>query len=163
MALLDLIVNGYFRNEKAGRVVVFPRRYRYRGYLVKSAAEEQKIRSFLRMFYFAHFSILLLGYFLAYVLSMELCYALGRPAGHLIRTGAIFLGIYLFVVGVPYWLLWRSYKKEFVSFVSVEDEVVLSGISTGGRPWIVGASIIALTILALLIAMFLIRGTSVDH
>jgi len=133
MALLDSIVDGYFRNDKAGRVVIFPRRCASRGYVIKSPAEELKIRSFLKMFYFAHLSILLLGSFLAYESSMELCYALGRPARHLLRTCGIFLGTCSLVMGVPYWLLWRSYKKAFLSFVSVEDEVVLSGKSTSRR------------------------------
>jgi hypothetical protein len=128
MALLSLIVDGYFKSEGVGRrVVIFPRRWRPRSYLVKSAAEELRIRSFLKMFYFAHFSILLLGSFLAYESSMELCYALGRPAGHLLRTGAISLGIYCLVVGIPYGMLWRSYRKDFLSFISVQDEVAKSG------------------------------------
>jgi len=65
MALLDSIVDGYFRNDKAGRVVIFPRRCASRGYVIKSPAEELKIRSFLKMFYFAHLSILLLRFFLS--------------------------------------------------------------------------------------------------
>jgi len=161
MALLDLIVDGYFRSGKGGRVVIFPRRCRPRGYAVKSAAEELRIRSFLKMFYFAHFSIILLGSFLAYESSMELSYALGRPVIHLIRTGGIVLGTYSLVVGVPYWLLWRSYRKDFLSFVSVQDEVVVSGTSSGRQPWIVGAGLIVLAILTVLGAMFLIRGASV--
>jgi hypothetical protein len=161
MALLDFIVDGYFRSEKGGRVVIFPRRCGHRSYVVKSAAEELRIRSFLRMFYFAHFSILLLGSFLAYESSMELCYALGKPAGHLLRTGSIVLGTYSFVVGLPYWLLWRSYRKDFVSFVSAPDEVAVSGTSSCRQPWIVGAGLIALAILTVLGAMFLVRNTSV--
>jgi hypothetical protein len=45
----------------------------------------------------------------------------------------ISLGVYLFVAGVPYFLLWRSYKKAFVSFVSPEDEVLVSGRRAGGQ------------------------------
>ena len=55
MALLDSIVSANFRSENTGRVVVFPGDRRHRGYLVKSPAEELKIRSFLKMFYGAHF------------------------------------------------------------------------------------------------------------
>lgn len=65
MALLDSIVGASFRDEKAGRVVVFSGDRRTHGYVVRSASEELKIKSFLKMFYFAHFSILLLGYLLA--------------------------------------------------------------------------------------------------
>jgi hypothetical protein len=79
------------------------------------------------MFYFAHFSILLLGYFLASEWSRGIYRALGRPEAHLFRAMCISLGVYLVVVAVPYFLLWRSYKKALVSFVSFEDEVLVSG------------------------------------
>jgi hypothetical protein len=114
MSLLDSIVGQCFRDEKAGRVVVFTGDRRNRGYLVKSTAQELKIRAFLKMFFCGHLSIFLLGYFLAYESSMELVYALGRPAAHLFRSIFIFLGIY-FVVGLPYLLFWRSYKKASIA------------------------------------------------
>jgi hypothetical protein len=126
MALLDSIVNASFRTESVGRVVVFQGDRRHRGYLVKSPADELKIRSFLKMFFCAHVSILVLGMLVASGWSHDLVNALGRPALHLPRTTAIFLGIYSVVVGIPYFLLWRSYKKAFVTFVSPEDEVLLS-------------------------------------
>jgi len=160
MALLDSIVDANFRSEPSGRVVIFPGGRRHRGYLVKSADEELKIRSFLKMFYFAQFSILLLGYFLASEWSRELSYALGRPSAFLFRTVCIVLGIYFLVVAVPYWLLWRSYKKTFLSFVSVEDEVVVAGKSASQRLWIIGAGLIAL---AILIVLATVRGASVAN
>jgi len=163
MALLDSIVDANFSSEQAGRVVIFPGSGRHRGYLVKSAAEELKIRSFLKIFYFAQFSILLLGYVLASEWSRELSYALGRPSAFLLRTVGIVLGIYALVVGVPYWLLWKCYKKAYLSFVSVQDEVVVSGKSASRRPVVVGAGLIALAILMLLGRMFLMRGTSIAN
>ncbi len=131
MALLDSIVGARFRDEKVGRVVVFSGDRRTRGYVVKSESEELKIRSFLKMFYFAHFSILLLGYFLASEWSRAIYHALGRPEAHLFRAMCISLGVYLAVVAVPYFLLWRSYKKALVSFVSLEDEVLVLGRRVG--------------------------------
>jgi hypothetical protein len=155
MALTD----AYFRNEKAGRVVVFPWNRRNRGYVVRSEAEELKIRSFLKMFNYAYFSILLLGYFLASEWSRELSYALGRPAKHLLRTGGTFLGIYFLVVGVPYFFLWRTYKKAYLSFVSAQDQVLVSGKRAGQQPWIViGVALIALGILILFGIIFFIRA-----
>jgi hypothetical protein len=127
MALLDSIVGACFRDEKAGRVVVFSGDRRTRGYVVRSESEELKIKSFLKMFYFAHFSILLLGYFLASEWSRAIYRVLGRPEAHLFRAMCISLAVYSLVVGVPYFLLWRSYKKAFVSFVSPEDEVLVAG------------------------------------
>jgi hypothetical protein len=127
MGLLDSIVAPCFRDEKVGRVVVFYGDRRNRGYLVKSELEEQKIRSFLKMFFCAHASILLLGGLLASGWSTDLRRVLDRQAAHALRAEGIFLGIYLLVVGVPYFLVWRSYKKAFVSFVSPQDEVLVSG------------------------------------
>jgi len=134
MALLDSIVGARFRDEKAGRVVVFYGDRRARGYVVRSESEELKIRSFLKMFYFAHFSILLLGYSLASEWSRGIYRAaLRRPEAHLFGATCISLGVYFLVAGLPYFLLWRSYKKAFVSFVSPEDEVLVSGRRAGRR------------------------------
>src|SRR6266853_3651250 len=131
MALLYSIVGACFRDEKAGRVVVFCGDRRTRGYVVRSESEELKIKSFLKMFYFAHSSILLLGYFLASEWSRGIYRALGRSEAHLFRAMCISLGVYFVVVGIPYFLLWRAYKKAFVSFVSLEDEVLVSGRRVG--------------------------------
>ena len=91
MALLDSIVGAGFRDEKAGRVVVFSGDRRTRGYIVRSESEELKIRSFLKMFYFAHFSILFLGYFLSFEWSRQIYRALGRPEAHMFRAMCISL------------------------------------------------------------------------
>jgi hypothetical protein len=154
MALLDSIVSANFRSENAGRVVVFPGDRRHRGYLVKSPAEELKIRSFLKMFYGAHFSILFLGYLLGFEWSRQIYRALGRPEAHMFRAMCISAGGFLLVAGVPYFLLWTSYKKAFVSFVSPEDEVLVSG-DRAARPRILaliaGAALILLGLGAFLV------------
>lgn len=127
MSLLDHIVSQSFRDEEAGRVVVFSGDCRHRGYLVKSEAEELKIKSFLKMFFIAHLSILIFGNFLASAWASELNYALGRPAAHLFRTICVSLGMYSIVLGLPYFFVWRSYKKALANFVSPQDEVCVSG------------------------------------
>jgi hypothetical protein len=146
MALLDSIVNANFRSEKAGRVVVFPGDRHHRGYVIKSQAEELKIRSFLKMFYCAHVSVLVLGILVASCWSHDVVYALGRPALHVYRALAIFLGIYSVVVGAPYFLLWRTYKTAFLHFVSPEDEVVVSGKTAQRQYALVFVGLIALTL-----------------
>jgi len=83
------------------------------------------------MFYFAHFSILFLGYLLASEWSRDIYHALGKPEAHLFRAIGISFGVYAVVLGVPYFLLWRFYKKAFVNFVSPQDEVVVSGRRAG--------------------------------
>lgn len=159
MGLLDSIVGKSFRDEKAGRVVVFSGGRRHRGYLVKSEAEELKIRSFLKMFYFADLSILLLGLLVAnswssFIIHLE---ESGRPVEHALRGGTIFLGIYSLVVGVPYFFLWRSYKKALLNFVSAQDEVLVSGKSAGPQAWFILAGL-AFLVLAAFLVLFLIRA-----
>src|SRR5260370_35687917 len=105
MALLDSIVSANFRSEAVGRVVVFPGDRRHRGYVVKSQAEELKIRSFLKMFYYAHTSIFLLGGLLASDWSADLRHVLERQSEHVLRSEGIFPGIYFFVVVVHYLLV----------------------------------------------------------
>jgi hypothetical protein len=156
MSFLDSIVDKSFRDEKAERIVVFDRRNR--GYVVKSAADELKIRSFLKMFYFAQFLILFLGLQLAVAWSI------------LVNTHALnsrmpllgFVGIYLaacpFVLVLPYVLLWRAYKKAISSFVSVQDETLLSGNGDGRQLRILyGALAVGLAFLAV-IFLYLIRA-----
>jgi len=88
MGVLDAIVSMAFRDEPAGRVVVFSGDRRKRGYVVRSEAEELKIKSFLKMFYFAHFYILILGMSLANAWSTFVIHMgrMGRPEGHLVRN-----------------------------------------------------------------------------
>jgi hypothetical protein len=159
MGILNSIVGARFRNEKSGRVVVFPGDSPTRGFVVRSNAEESKIRSFLQMFYIGLFSIFLLGYLLADMSSLELNYALGRPAAHLLRDGGIFLGIYSVVVGVPYFLFWRTYKKAIFSFVSAQDEVAVSG-KPAWQPLLIliAIGLIVLGILVLIGATWFVRA-----
>jgi hypothetical protein len=155
MGLIDAIVARSFRETQAGRVVVFSGDPRKRGYLVRSLAEEQKIRSFLKMFYFAHVYILVFGVMLSQVCALWLARGeFDRPAHHLLGSASIFLAIYCLVVGLPYALLWRAYKRELTSFVAATDEVSLTGTKAAGRPWIVLAVVgFALLILAVILLL----------
>jgi hypothetical protein len=148
MGLVNYLVGAQFRDEKASRVIVFPGDRPGRGYIVKSEVDESRIRSFLKMFYFAHLSILMLGNFLAMEWSTGLNHELGRPALHFYRAMGIAVGIYCIVVGVPYWLLWRSYKKAFVGFTSAQDEILVSGKPPGQQTRIfIAAAVIAMAAL----------------
>lgn len=157
MGLLDLLVAPCFRDEKAGRVVIFPGDRRNRGYVVRSEAEELKIRAFLKMFFCAHASILLLGGLLASGWSTDLRHVLDRQAAHVLRTEGIFLGIYLLVVGIPYFLVWRSYEKAFVSFISPQDEVLVSGKRPRQQQVLLAVAMITFAIVILLGVILLIR------
>jgi hypothetical protein len=156
MSILDTVVDANFRTENAGRIVVFSGDRRHRGYLVKSPADELRIKSFLKMFYFAHFSILSLGILLSSVWSTEINHILRRSEDHLVRTMSIFVGIYFLVVGLPYLLLWRSFKKAILTFVSAQDEVVVSGRSASQqRLLFVRVGVIALAVL-MMFGLFLL-------
>jgi hypothetical protein len=160
MGLLEAAIRRHFRDEKVGRVVVFARGGRDRGYIVNPGPEEAKIISFLKMFYFAEYSILLLGSSLAFAWSIFFTnlQSLGGPESHVVRTVGIYLGIYTLLVGIPDWLLWRSYKKSFSSFVSAEHEVAVSRGAVGRQAWIAWAvAALALAILAL-ICFYLVRA-----
>jgi hypothetical protein len=152
MSLLDTIVDTAFKDEKVGRIVVFSGDRRNRGYLVRSPADELKIKSFLKMFYFAHFSILLLGMLLANACATFFIniHAFGEPAKHMFRSMGISLVLYGLLVGLPYFLLWRSYKKALSSFASAQDEVLISGNGAGRKPWSVIAGLTALGALILI-------------
>jgi hypothetical protein len=158
MSLLDSLVGAQFRNEEAGRVVVFYGDRRGRGYVVKSEAEELKIRSFLKMFYYGHFSIQFLGFLLASAWAHDIYTGLGRPAEHLYRAMGIAFGVYFLVAGVPYILLWRSYKKAFVNFVSPQDEVVISGGPPRQKQIYIGVAVIAFAILLMIAVFFLVQA-----
>lgn len=158
MGVLDAFISGAFRDEPAGRVVVFSGDRRNRGYVVRSEAEELKIKSFLKMFYFAHFCILVLGMMLAnacstFVIHLE---EMGRPVEHMVRNMGIEVGAYCLVVGLPYVLLWRSYKKALPSFVSLQDEVVVSGQSKRQQQWKLILLISGLALLMMAVGLVLL-------
>ena len=154
MGLIDALVNRAFRETQAGRVVVFSGDPRKRGYLVRSLAEEQKIRSFLKMFYFAHLYILVFGVMLSQVCASWLARgSFDRPAHHLLGSVSIFVAIYCLVVGLPYALLWRAYKRALTSFVAPTDEVSLTGTKAPGRQWILAVAGFALLILAVILVL----------
>ncbi len=154
MGLLDTIVGRLFRDEKAGRVVTFPVDSRYRGYLVRSESEELKVRAFLKMYYFAELLLQLVSLLLTVGWLVELGNASVRSVAQFLRSGAIFLGIYSVMVALPYFLLLRTYRKSLLSFVSAEDEVVVSEKIAGRQFW---AVIVGVLVLAIGVIFYLIR------
>lgn len=157
MGLLDALVNRSFRETPAGRAVVFSGDPRKRAYLVGSPAEEQKIRSFLKMFYFAHLSILVLGIMLSQAWASWFVGLYDRPAHHLLGCALIAMAIYCLVVVLPYALLWRAYQRALPSFAGAPaNEVSLTGIKAPGRQriWlaVVGFALLILVAILLLAA-----------
>jgi hypothetical protein len=157
MAFLELMLDGCFRNDSVGRVVIFSGGRRNRGYLVKSEADELKIRSFLKMFLAAHLAILLLGMQLALTWGHDVAFMFDRPAHHLFRTGGISLAIYSVVVILPYFFLWRSYRKAIFNFVSPQDEVEITA-ERSKRGMVIGIAVAAFGVLLMLGVFLLVRA-----
>jgi hypothetical protein len=101
---------------------------------------------------------MMLGFLLASGWSHDIYTGLGRPAEHLFRAMGIAFGVYFLVVGVPYLLLWRSYKKAFVNFVAPQDEVVITGGPSRQKQIYIGVAIIAFAFLLALGVFFLVRA-----
>jgi len=110
------------------------------------------------MFYFAHFYLLVLGMMLANAWSIFFVHleGMGRPIGHMARNFGIFFGVYAVVVGLPYFFLWRSYKKALPSFVSSQDEVVVSGQSKRQQQLKLVLVILGLALLLVVVALLLL-------
>jgi hypothetical protein len=137
MGLIDLMVDRSFRETGRGRVVVFSGDPRKRAYLVNSTVEEKKIRSFLQMFYFAHVSVMLFGIMLGQSWATGLAeQILERPARHFLASLSISLAVYAIVLGIPYFFLWRAYRRALLCFGAVEDEVTLAETTAPRRQWV---------------------------
>jgi hypothetical protein len=158
MGLIDYAVERSFRNEKAGRVVVLSGVGKGRGYLIRSTSEEQRIRAFLRMYFFAQFSIQMLGTLLVCGWIGTLGGATDRPSleRELVR-GGIFLAAYVLVVGLPFGFLWRSYKKAVVSFVSPQDEVAVARRPLDRTQWLALAALAVLMAVLAMAILLLVR------
>ena len=162
MGLVDALVDRSFRETKDGLVVVFSGDPRKRGYLVRSLTEESKTRAFLKMFYFAHLYLLLFGLLLAQAWASWMSGLLfERPAHHLLGTALTSVAIYCVVVALPYYFLWRAYRRALESFGAPADEVPLTGLSAPPRrQWILLAFVgFAILVLAAILALT-IRATS---
>ncbi len=138
--------------------MVFSGDRRCRGYVVRSAAEELKIKSFLKMFYFAQFCILALGIMLsnswsAFFVHLE---GMGNPVEHIVRNIGVALAVYGMVAGLPYFFLWKSYKKSLPSFVSSLDEVEISGQSKRQQQSKLALVIMGLALLVMAAALVLL-------
>jgi hypothetical protein len=117
--------------------VVFSGDSRKQGYRLKTAVEEQKVRSFLKLFHFAQLYLLVFGALLSQICASWLIEAsFDRPARHVLGAIGMFLAVYTLVVGLPYFFLWRTYKHAVASFTDTADAVSLVGASAPRRSWV---------------------------
>ena len=114
------------------------------------------------MFYFAHLFILVVGIPLSQVFASWFAYgSYERPVHHLLGIVSISVAIYSLVVGVPYALLWREYKRALTCFIDPAEEVSLTGINAPRRQWILLAVVgFALLILAAILLLTLRLGVT---
>ena len=158
MGFIDFIVNRSFRDEKVGRVVVFNGVGRGRGYLVRSASEELRIRAFLKMYLFAELAIQMLGTLLVAAWLSSLFSASGRPTlERELARGGWFLAAYALIVGLPFFFLWRAYRQAVPIFVSPADAVALSRLPMDRTQRIVLAVIMVLVVALALVIVALVR------
>ena len=153
MRLIDILVNRSFRDDPQGRVVVFDGVDHGRGYRLRSADDELRIRAFLRMYVFAELAIQLLGTLLVAAWLSSVFGPAGRPTldRELLR-GGFFLGTYALVVGLPFTLMWKAYRQAVPSFVSPGDAVPVSW-QPMDRTQRIGLTVLVLLALAAVLAI----------
>jgi hypothetical protein len=67
--------------------------------------------------------------------------------------------VYALVVLLPYFFLWRSYRKAILNFVSVQDEVPVLTSPAGKLHWTVGLALIAAgTLLLFGVLVFVVKA-----
>jgi hypothetical protein len=108
---MDYHIQGQFKKDPSGRLVFFPFTSKGKSYFVDSKSDEEKIRSFVKLFRSAIALISFLTYPSLFVPAFVLeAYAGLSPKQHRL---AIVLGIPLFfwlVLAALAWMLWGVYK-----------------------------------------------------
>jgi hypothetical protein len=121
---MDYHIKGQFRKEPGGRLVFFPFTSKGKAYFVDSKSDEEKIRSFVKMFRSAIALISFLTYPSVFIPAFILeDYAGLSPKQHRLT---IALGIPLFfwlVLAALAWMLWGVYKEAVPGLTASLSEV----------------------------------------
>jgi hypothetical protein len=148
MSFLDVAVAPAFRDEAAGRVVVPIGLRRRRGYLVRSSADEHRIRAFLKLFLFAQMAIQTLGMLAAFGVTN-----LGRQWNQAATAHDVIVMVVSFVVAygllaiLPLVLLFATYRRALSSFFSAQDEVAVGPAPMAQARWLLVATMLGITLL----------------
>jgi hypothetical protein len=136
--LIDLAIGSQFRKDPSGRTVFLPLISKRDGYFVDSKPDEDKIRSFVKMYRSAMLLVTLLGYITIYSVP-TLMNAFARPSplkGRLVIFAWVSLvSMLIFLAAV--WILWSTYKVGIRSVTSSLPEAgpdVLSRLRDIARP-----------------------------
>jgi hypothetical protein len=159
MGFLDRTIDSSFRDQAGGRVVVLNLKGRSCGYRVASAAEEARIRAFMKMFLFAQFSIQLLGLFatIGWLDSVRVEFGRAVRWSDLLVPAATTLIAYCVFVVLPLIFLWRAYRRGFASFVAIDEELPVSASPVRRAVWLALAAGLALLIIAAVLILFAVR------
>jgi hypothetical protein len=122
--LMDYAVECQFKRDPGGRLVFFPYSRRKQAYFIDSKPDEDKIRSFVKIYRTASTLLSWMSFpstFVPVVILED--YAGLSPQRHRL---AIVIGISLFfwlVLGALQWMLWAAYKKTVPNVTSSLSEV----------------------------------------
>jgi hypothetical protein len=120
---IDLAVNSQFKKDSTGRSVFLPMVSKKNGYFVDSKPDEDKIRSFVKMYRSAMLLVALLGYVTIYAVP-TLLNAFARPSPLKSRLVIVALvssvAALLFLSAVC--ILWSAYKDGIRSVTSSLSE-----------------------------------------
>jgi hypothetical protein len=159
MSFLDVAVAPAFRDEQAGRVVVPVGLRRRRGYLVRSSADEHKIRAFLKLFVFAQMTIQTLGTVAAFgTANVGRQWNQAATVHDVIVMAASFVVAYALFAVLPLLLLFATYRQALASFFSAQDEVPVGPAPLGQARWLFIAAVAGVTLLLALGIWLAIRA-----
>ena len=159
MSFLDVAVARAFRDEPAGRVVVPVGLRQRRGYLIRSSADEHKIRAFLKLFLFAQMAIQTLGMLAAFGVTN-----VGRQWNQAATLHDVIVMVVSFVVAygllavLPLVLLFATYRRALMSFFSAQDEVAVGPAPAAQARWLLIAAMAGVTLLLALGLWLAIRA-----
>jgi hypothetical protein len=148
MSFLDVAVAPAFRDEPAGRVVVPVGLRRRRGYLVRSSADEPKIRAFLKLFVFAQMTIQTLGMVAAFgVANVGRQWNEAATLHDVIVMALSFVVAYALLAVLPLVLLFATYRHALTGFFSAQDEVAVGPAPIAQARWLLIAAVLGITLL----------------
>jgi hypothetical protein len=121
--MMDQAVDGHFRKDRSGRLVFVPFTAKGKSYVIDSKSDEEKIRSFVKMFRSSIQLISFLMYPSVFIPALILDRAGLTPREH---RQEIAFGIPLFfalALGLVAWMLWISYKREIPALTAGLNEL----------------------------------------
>jgi hypothetical protein len=156
--LMDYGVESHFRKDPSGRLVFLPFGPRKKAYFVDTKSDEEKIRSFVRMYRSASTLISWMGQFPIYATGFIFTAYLGAtPLRNRLTALVVTSSIYMLVSLALIWMLWGAYKQTVPSVTASLSEVgpdVRGQLSTiSPRPRIVLVCLAA-GLLLLAVALF---------